>query len=107
MNDKTKIVGYQGLRGIAFLMIFISHCILSVIEQGKNATTYFGALGVSLFIVLSGFLTVYNHFDCNELSTKEQITKTIKKVIRYTSLHFYWQFLFLFRNSLNQILMHG
>lgn len=79
MNDKAKIVGYQGLRGIAFLMIFISHCTFSVIEPGNNSTKYFGAFGVSLFIVLSGFLTVHNHFDCNELSIKEQITKTIKK----------------------------
>lgn len=46
MNDKAKIVGYQGLRGIAFLMIFISHCTLSVIEPGNNSTKYFGAFGV-------------------------------------------------------------
>lgn len=84
MSDKVKIVGYQGLRGIAFVLIFISHCTFSVIE-GKNSTTYFGAFGVSLFIVLSGFLTVYNHYDGDELSTKEQISKTIKKIY---PLHF-------------------
>lgn len=79
MSDKAKIVSYQGLRGIAFILIFISHCTFSVIEQGKNSTAYFGALGVSLFIVLSGFLTVYNHCDSNDLVVKEQITKTLKK----------------------------
>ena len=79
MNDKAKIVNYQGLRGIAFLLIFISHCMFFANEQEESSTAYFGAFGVSLFIVLSGFLTVYNHNDCNDLSTKEQFTKTLKK----------------------------
>lgn len=79
MKDKMKIANYQGLRGIAFIFIFISHCTFSIIGQGKNSTAYFGAFGVSLFIVLAGFLTVYNHCDSNDLSVKEQITKTVKK----------------------------
>lgn len=79
MSNSAKIVNYQGLRGIAFLLIFISHCAFSVNEHGLNSTSYFGAFGVSLFIILSGFLTAHNHYDSKELSSTEQITKTIKK----------------------------
>ena len=61
-------------------MIFVSHCTFSINAQGTNSTAYFGAFGVSLFIALSGFLTVYNHYETDDLSVKKQITKTIKKV---------------------------
>ena len=79
MSDRVKIESYQGLRGIAFLLIFISHCTFSLNEEGTNLTAYFGAFGVSLFIVLAGFLTLYNHCDSNDLTVKEQILKTVKK----------------------------
>ena len=80
MNNSKKLKCYQGLRGIAFLLIFVSHCTFSINAQGTNSTAYFGAFGVSLFIALSGFLTVYNHYETDDLSVKKQITKTIKKV---------------------------
>ena len=83
MNAKIKC--YQGLRGIAFLLVFISHCTFSEINSGISTTTYFGAFGVSLFIVLSGFLTVYNHYQEDEISVKKQISKTLDKCF---PLHF-------------------
>ncbi len=47
-ND--KLASLQGLRGYAILLIFISHSFMT------NFTGSFGAYGVSIFIVLSGFL---------------------------------------------------
>lgn len=46
-----KIESIQALRGIAFLLVFTSHC---AIGEG-------GAIGVSLFLVMSGFLLVQKH----------------------------------------------
>jgi peptidoglycan/LPS O-acetylase OafA/YrhL len=57
MNDtssstlgSTRIKGFDGLRAIAFLLVFLSHKI------GTREADNFGAVGVVLFFVLSGFL---------------------------------------------------
>lgn len=50
-NNKTKISSLQGLRLYAFLGIFLSH--IGIIEWGP--------WGVSIFLVLSGFLMTYNY----------------------------------------------
>lgn len=79
MSNKTKILNLQGIRGVAFILIFISHCNFFANKYGVNSTTYFGAFGVALFIVLSGFLTVYKNYECSELSPKDQLIKCMKK----------------------------
>ncbi len=50
-----KIRSLQGLRSVAFLAIFLSHCRL-------GALGCLGAWGVSVFFVLSGFLMLYSYF---------------------------------------------
>lgn len=51
---KTKIESLQALRALAFLGVFLTHC-----EVIPNL----GGWGVSVFIVLSGFLMVYSYND--------------------------------------------
>lgn len=59
--SKGFITGFQGLRGYAILLIFISHCYFGQNEYGINKTTWFGGLGVSVFIMMSGYLLVSLH----------------------------------------------
>lgn len=73
----------QSLRGGAFLLIFISHCTFFSSRFG-----YWGSFGVSIFIMLSGFLTARNMYEKNQkkyqnetkwINVKRVLTK-IKKV---------------------------
>lgn len=50
---KQSIEAIKGLRAVAFIVIFLSHS--GVIWHD------FGALSVSFFLVLSGFITFYAH----------------------------------------------
>jgi peptidoglycan/LPS O-acetylase OafA/YrhL len=50
LDVTTRIRGFDGLRAIAFLMVFLSHKAIVPITQR------YGSLGVWLFFVLSGFL---------------------------------------------------
>ena len=53
-SQKVDIIkGLQFIRLFAFFLIFLSHAI--------NSLSIIGAAGVSLFIVLSGFLMTYNY----------------------------------------------
>lgn len=52
MDHGKRIEGFDGLRAIAFILVFLSHKILFV-----NAGGY-GDVGVWLFFVLSGFLII-------------------------------------------------
>lgn len=56
LQNNEWISTFQGLRGIAILLIFISHCRFSNNRFDQNATSWFGAAGVSLFLILSGYL---------------------------------------------------
>lgn len=55
-----KITGFQGLRGIAILLIIISHCSYITNAYGNNVFMWAGGLGVSMFIILSGYLTMHS-----------------------------------------------
>lgn len=55
MSITKKILPFQGLRAIAFLFVFVCHSNVGAFEA-------FGAWGVSVFLVLSGFLMVYIYF---------------------------------------------
>lgn len=67
-----KLQTLQILRGVAFLLIFISHCSFLTTK-----TNYWGAFGVSIFIILSGFLAIYT--DSNR-SCIENLWIKIKKL---------------------------
>lgn len=55
-----RIQSFDGLRTIAFAMVFLSHLSARLLPLN-----YFGigANGVSIFIILSGFLTAYKHYN--------------------------------------------
>lgn len=55
-----KVLSFQGLRGFAIMLIILSHCDYILNDYGNNIFMYFGAFGVELFIMLSGFLAYYN-----------------------------------------------
>jgi len=75
INMKKRIEGLQTLRGIAFLLIFVSHCSFIT-----SRTTYFGAFGVSLFIVLSGFLDMVRFDEKPSENTSTRVKGKLKKV---------------------------
>ena len=75
-----RIKSLQGLRVLAFLGIFLWHAI----------ETPAGAWGVSIFIMLSGFLMVYSYWDRwegKEFSIKDSIKFSIQKIKPLYPLH--------------------
>ncbi|MCJ2094656.1 acyltransferase [Methylobacterium sp. J-072] len=50
--EERRIIGFDGLRAVAFLMVFVSH------KAPSPRTEAVGSAGVWLFFVLSGFLIV-------------------------------------------------
>lgn len=94
-NNKTLnaeggwIPALEGLRGTAFLGVFLSHA-------GVGIQT--GAWGVSVFLVLSGFLLCYNHggsTDSSCLETKKTFFDGIKYAL-YKLKKLYWLHLVTF-----------
>ena len=80
-NKKRKIDSIQGLRGFAFTLIFGTHLTLF---------SKIGPLGVSLFIVMSGFLmslSYYNRIDSMNISLRDNIRFSAQKVKRLYPLH--------------------
>lgn len=80
--NKTKLTSIQSLRAIAFIFIFLSH--VEIISTGP--------IGVSIFLVLSGFCMVYAYMDRVESIPNgnkiDCIRFCIKKVKRLYPLHF-------------------
>ena len=75
---KNKIASLQGVRAIAFMCVFLSHV----------AGIKSGGLGVSIFLVLSGFVLKINHSNyISELSVKTCYTEAIKRIKRLYILH--------------------
>ena len=71
------ITSLQGLRCYGVLAIFLSHC--STLKIG-----HLGGLGVSFFILITGYLTAAKYFDSGVSSHKALIIKRLKK---YYPLH--------------------
>ena len=49
------------MRGIAILLIILSHCTFATNTYGNGIFKYAGGFGVEIFIVLSGYLTYHNY----------------------------------------------
>ncbi len=64
-NQQDHIQSLDGLRGFAAFWVFIVHIIYAglAFKDPFNGTINMGALGVSLFFVLSGFLLGYLYWD--------------------------------------------
>lgn len=87
--QQKKIESFQGLRGLAILLIMVSHCIFLKNTMGQNSLSHLGGFGVELFIMLSGFLTCYWHFDhpIQVLSIWEAVKYAVCKIRKYYLLH--------------------
>lgn len=78
-SDRT-IMSFQSLRALAFMAIFLSHT--------KLVSLHFGAWGVSVFLVLSGFLMVYSYYEKEvDLSTKSCVVFSVNKIKKLYLLH--------------------
>lgn len=74
---KQKLNGLQGLRAVAFLAIFISHTL---------GYACLGAWGVSVFLVLSGFVMVYSYLPRPEI-TESGVRFMVGKMKKLYPLH--------------------
>lgn len=82
-NKKGLVQNIQGVRGYAILLIFFSHCNFGLNEMGINRTTWLGAFGVSLFIILSGYLLLERHSE----EKLELFPYVERKLRRFYPLH--------------------
>lgn len=76
----------QGLRGVAILLIVLSHCNYISNEFGNNIFSAAGGLGVQLFIILSGYLMMLNFNSGNKIPKFALNIK--KKLKKFYPLHF-------------------
>lgn len=80
---KERLWGLEVLRCLAFIAVVISHA-------GYDELNEYGAWGVSVFFVLSGFLLSYNYVDSGrikETSFKSNLKFMFKKISRLYPLH--------------------
>lgn len=82
---KKNIKAFQGLRFIAFLMIFMWHAHNF---HNINYTNNWATLGVSFFIILSGFLNGYKYFDKYDKVKLKDIKELVKRRVgKFYKLH--------------------
>lgn len=77
---KEKIKSQTGIQVCAFLLIFLWHTNFP--KPGIDV----GARGCEILILVSGFLTAYNHFD-DVLTLKDSIRNHIKRYLKLLPLH--------------------
>lgn len=53
---KTRNNAVEGLRGIAFILVFLSHTSLLPTPFGMSRFTYYGCFAVTVFLMVSGYL---------------------------------------------------
>ncbi len=80
MNQRKSIPYFQGLRGLACILVFISHCTLVKNRYGLSATMWLGSFGVEIFILLSGFLLMLQH-ENETLDFRDLIKKRLSKIM--------------------------
>lgn len=84
MVKKHSFKNFIGLRGYAIILIVISHYSFWKSSTGKTLGKL-GAIGVSLFIVLSGFLLYYNH----QVGISGRMAYLKRKLLRFYPLHIF------------------
>lgn len=82
MNELQRkngyIAGFQGLKGYAIALIFVSHFSFGFNAWGINLTSWWGALGVEIFIIISGYLLMEHHFN-EGIELKRYVVQRVKK----------------------------
>lgn len=77
-KSHSRINSLQTVRALAFLSIFSQHCGVGSL----------GALGVSVFLILSGFLMYYSYFDREIGHTfKECVLFSYTKISKLYPMH--------------------
>ena len=91
-QSPKKILYIQGLRGYAFLLIFIHHCRDFLGFDRNLIFGYFGHFGVSLFLFISGYLAIKQaKCDNNGIYEKLKLGFNIakKRLRKFFSLHLF------------------
>lgn len=79
-----KIKSFDGIRTIAFTMIFISH----IGRSFSNSNLFcFGAIGVQTFFILSGFLCLYSWRHTSYNGLEECWAYFLNKLKKFYPLH--------------------
>lgn len=86
VKNRINITGIQVLRAFAILIIFLSHCSLLTNAIGNNAFNYLGAFGVTIFIMISGYLAINSDFSKIN-SFKSYLKYVVKKIMKFYPLH--------------------
>lgn len=102
---RTYFENLDGLRTIAFLMVFISHCWKNLyfkfesewLNVAFSKVFDIGSLGVNLFFVLSGFLITYLLFEEKEQNGAIHIRNFyIRRILRIWPVYFLVVIVFVF-----------
>lgn len=87
-SHKEMLRSLHGLRGFACLAVVLSHYPIFRGSTGSNAICGLGELGVELFILLSGYLLCYRHWDDDiESFWHEDFLYAVHKIRKYYWLH--------------------
>ena len=81
--ENSKILSLQGLRAFTFFGIFLSH-------SGVEFLAVLGAWGVSVFLILSGFLMLVNYYQRYRIANFSLINNfnfSVKKLSKLYFLH--------------------
>lgn len=82
---KQILLPFQGIRALAFMGIFLSHTSVDVLSSSG-----LGAWGVSIFIILSGFLMTINYYPTGRLlkcSVRDSFKFSLRKLSSLYPLH--------------------
>lgn len=104
LNESNKKYNetLQGLRGLAIILIVLSHCNYIQNEYGKNIFASAGGLGVQIFIMLSGYLAIMNYYNYRSFPSINSYIK--RKLKKFYPLHFItliFALPFIFKSILN------
>ncbi len=96
MNTQ-KIQSFQGLRGIAMILVFLAHGTMYYFWSRGKLWGSSGAVGVQIFIMLSGFLTYYHWNEKQTVKITDALRNKAKKIYLLhlitllLSIPFYWR----------------
>ena len=87
MTNEMKLNNLQGIRFIGFVLIFLTHSYFIITD---NKLFDYGARGVEIFFVLSGYLIAYNHSDKEiKSSFKDSLAYVYRKVKVLSAAYIY------------------